>query len=45
MENLFKAAGQPPPYNRGVDCSVYNSGNGVSKPRPGTLTVRPPQSP
>src|ERR1051326_4286318 len=31
MENLFKAACKMPPYNEQVDCSVYNSGNDVSK--------------
>jgi ribose transport system substrate-binding protein len=31
MENLFKAACQMPPYKNQVDCSVYNSGNDVSK--------------
>src|SRR5689334_13569367 len=31
MENLFKAACQMPPYKSQVDCSVYNSGNDVSK--------------
>jgi ribose transport system substrate-binding protein len=31
MENLFKAACKMPPYKTQVDCSVYNSGNDVSK--------------
>jgi ribose transport system substrate-binding protein len=31
MENLFKAACKMPPYSSQVDCSVYNSGNDVSK--------------
>jgi ribose transport system substrate-binding protein len=31
MENLFKAACKMPPYKSQVDCSVYNSGNDVSK--------------
>src|SRR5919197_5362112 len=31
MENLFKAACKMPPYSQQVDCSVYNSGNDVSK--------------
>ncbi len=31
MENLFKAACKMPPYKNQVDCSVYNSGNDVSK--------------
>jgi ribose transport system substrate-binding protein len=31
MENVFKAACKMPPYNAQVDCSVYNSGNDVSK--------------
>jgi ribose transport system substrate-binding protein len=31
MENVFKAACKMPPYNKQVDCSVYNSGNDVSK--------------
>jgi ribose transport system substrate-binding protein len=31
MENLFKGACQMPPYKSQVDCSVYNSGNDVSK--------------
>src|SRR5204862_2413706 len=31
MENLFKAACQMPPYKTKVECSVYNSGNDVSK--------------
>src|SRR6476660_6305360 len=31
MENLFKAACKMPPYKTEVDCSVYNSGNDVSK--------------
>jgi ribose transport system substrate-binding protein len=31
MENLFKGACQMPPYKDQVDCSVYNSGNDVSK--------------
>jgi ribose transport system substrate-binding protein len=31
MENLFKGACQMPPYKNQVDCSVYNSGNDVSK--------------
>src|SRR6266542_4063053 len=31
MENLFKAACKMPPYSEKVDCSVYNSGNDVSK--------------
>src|SRR4051812_47782351 len=31
MENLFKAACKMQPYKTQVDCSVYNSGNDVSK--------------
>jgi ribose transport system substrate-binding protein len=31
MENLFKAACKMAPYKTQVDCSVYNSGNDVSK--------------
>ena len=31
MENLFKAACKMPPYKNQVDCSIYNSGNDVSK--------------
>jgi ribose transport system substrate-binding protein len=31
MENLYKAACQMPPYKVQVECSVYNSGNDVSK--------------
>jgi ribose transport system substrate-binding protein len=31
MENVFKAACGMPPYKQQVDCSVYNSGNDVSK--------------
>jgi len=31
MENLFKAACAMPPYKTQVDCSVFNSGNDVSK--------------
>ena len=31
MENLFKAACKMPPYTQQVDCSIYNSGNDVSK--------------
>jgi ribose transport system substrate-binding protein len=31
MENLFKAACKMAPYKDKVDCSVYNSGNDVSK--------------
>ncbi|MGH7118122.1 MAG: hypothetical protein ACREFP_03875, partial [Acetobacteraceae bacterium] len=31
MENVFKAACKMPPYKTQVDCSVYNSGNDVSK--------------
>ena len=31
MENLFKAGCKMPPYKAQVDCSVYNSGNDVSK--------------
>jgi ribose transport system substrate-binding protein len=31
MENLFKAACKMQPYAAQVDCSVYNSGNDVSK--------------
>jgi ribose transport system substrate-binding protein len=31
MENLFKAACKMPPFDKEVDCSVYNSGNDVSK--------------
>ena len=31
MENLFKGACQMAPYKDQVDCSVYNSGNDVSK--------------
>src|SRR4051794_7146286 len=31
MENLFKAACKMPPYKQQVDCSIYNSGNDVSK--------------
>src|SRR2546429_4195806 len=31
MENLFKGAGQMAPYKDQIDCSVYNSGNDVSK--------------
>src|SRR6478736_2656453 len=31
MENLFKAACQMAPYKDQVDCSIYNSGNDVSK--------------
>ena len=31
MENLFKAACKMPPYKQQVDCSVFNSGNDVSK--------------
>src|SRR5581483_7629014 len=31
MENLFKAGCQMAPYKDQVDCSVYNSGNDVSK--------------
>jgi len=31
MENLFKAGCQMPPYKQQVQCSVYNSGNDVSK--------------
>jgi ribose transport system substrate-binding protein len=31
MENLFKAACKMPPYKTQVDCSIYNSGNDVSK--------------
>jgi ribose transport system substrate-binding protein len=31
MENLFKAACKMQPYKAEVDCSVYNSGNDVSK--------------
>jgi ribose transport system substrate-binding protein len=31
MENLFKAACKMPPYKVQVDCSIYNSGNDVSK--------------
>jgi ribose transport system substrate-binding protein len=31
MENLFKAACKMAPYKNQVDCSVYNSGNDVSK--------------
>jgi ribose transport system substrate-binding protein len=31
MENLFKAACKMPPYSEQVDCSVFNSGNDVSK--------------
>ena len=31
MENLFKAGCKMPPYKNQVDCSIYNSGNDVSK--------------
>ena len=31
MENLFKGACQMAPYKDQIDCSVYNSGNDVSK--------------
>jgi ribose transport system substrate-binding protein len=31
MENLFKGACKMEPYKTGVSCSVYNSGNDVSK--------------
>jgi ribose transport system substrate-binding protein len=31
MENLFKAGCQMPPYKQQVECSVFNSGNDVSK--------------
>ena len=31
MENLFKAACKMEPYKTQVDCSVFNSGNDVSK--------------
>ncbi|HLX19427.1 MAG TPA: sugar ABC transporter substrate-binding protein [Gaiellaceae bacterium] len=31
MENLFKGACKMPPYTTTVSCSVYNSGNDVSK--------------
>src|SRR3954451_6602323 len=31
MENLFKGACKMEPYKSHVDCSVYNSGNDVSK--------------
>jgi ribose transport system substrate-binding protein len=31
MENLFKAGCKMPPYKTQVDCSIYNSGNDVSK--------------
>jgi ribose transport system substrate-binding protein len=31
MENLFKAGCKMPPYSKEVDCSIYNSGNDVSK--------------
>jgi ribose transport system substrate-binding protein len=31
MENVFKAACKMPPFTTQVDCSVYNSGNDVSK--------------
>jgi ribose transport system substrate-binding protein len=31
MENLFKGACKMPPYKTAVSCSVYNSGNDVSK--------------